>query len=139
MSRGTYFLGRYLPQTGPATAGDISASLPNDPQLLNVAASRQEPWPVYQRPVPLAIAGAAAFVFGGMGESVAARVVSVAGVGVLVYAGWRWLRYPSQRVVNAASAPKAYSTQPGTLSGGLFAQPNLKTDRESLAVNWGRQ
>lgn len=139
MSRGTYFLGRYLPQTGPATAGDIRASLPNDPQLLNVAAGRQEPWPVYQRPAPLAVAGVAAFVVGGMGESAALRVVSVAGVGLLVYAGWRWLRYPPQRVVSVASAAGAFSTQPETLSGGLYSLPGLKPARESLAVNWGKE
>jgi hypothetical protein len=138
VSRGTYFLGRYLPQTGPDTAGDIRASLTNDPQLLNVAAGRQAPWPAYQRPLPLAVAGAVAVVAGGMGESVAARALSVAGVGALMYAGWRWLRYPPQRVVSAASAPVAYSTRPETLSGGLFTVPGLQPGSEALAVNWGR-
>jgi hypothetical protein len=91
MSRGTYFLGRYLPTTGTA-GGNISSSVTSDPVVSVVEQ------PVVDMAPRAALVGAAALAAASLAASKSSPNISRAALlGAVAAAGWgawRWMRPP---------------------------------------------
>lgn len=115
--RGTYFLGRYLPDTGKAS-GDISTSVEVDP-VVSVAV---EPPP--DMAPRAALVGAAALAATSLAASKSspnlARAALLGAVAAAGWGAWRWLRpRPAPERMRAAYVP----------SSGLFRDEVVATAR----------